>query len=150
MSDPKDLVRRLIVRLRNDTGMSIDEFAKSIEVPRSQIYRWESGDVQPSAFVLFKISQVFNYRIIVDAGTIKKLRPLTSMQNSEFHRFFKATNPEGFTPEEVKWMIAKMTDRKALYSMLFNFGRDYAYENMENEMFDLTFRIRKKNELQSS
>lgn len=142
VKDYKTSALNLIVKLIENSGMTNTAFAERLGVDRTQLLKWKRGATQPLVPLLYKISEVLEIRIVIDERKKKKPRPLSEMTNAEFHRFFKSTKEAGFSQEDIRLMKLKLTDKKSLFLMLYHFGRENAYEDMEDQLFDLQFKTK--------
>ena len=63
----------IILKLRNEKGLSQDELAKRIMVTRQAVSRWENGETIPNTDTLKLLSKVFNVTINTLLGAPKQL-----------------------------------------------------------------------------
>lgn len=57
------MIMNKVKRLRNETGLTQKEFARSLMVSRQQLSRWEKGEARPSEIYLEKISLIYNVSV---------------------------------------------------------------------------------------
>ena len=54
-----------IVKLQNDSGLLLDDFAEHINLPNSHISRLQSGEHNPTVLTLMDIAYRCNYEVVI-------------------------------------------------------------------------------------
>ena len=52
-----------MVKLQNESGLSLDDFAQLVELPKSHISRLQNGEHNPTILTLLDIAERCDYRI---------------------------------------------------------------------------------------
>ena len=71
-------IREKLIKIRDDSGLSQQDFAEKLEVSRQTVARWESGKSQPSSVQVIKICKEFGLdanALLSDASDLKELDP---------------------------------------------------------------------------
>ena len=65
--------KEILLKLRNEKGISQDELAKKVFVTRQAVSRWENGDTVPNTDTLKLLSQFFDVSINTLLGSPRQL-----------------------------------------------------------------------------
>jgi len=67
----ENLFAKTLKNLRLEKGLSQQKLAKSIDVSQQCISEWENGNIEPTMFSLWKLSDVFEISIDELVGKLK-------------------------------------------------------------------------------
>lgn len=65
--------KKILLKLRQERGLSQDELAQQIFVTRQAVSRWENGETQPNTETLKLLSKLFDVSINTLLGSPRKL-----------------------------------------------------------------------------
>ncbi len=120
--------KKIILELRTKHGLSQDELAENLYLPRQAVSRWETGETVPNTETLKLLSKLFDVSINTLLGSPRKLvcqccgMPL---DDSSISKEIDGT----FNEEYCKWCY---TDGAFIYTRLEQLT-DFLVEHMSNE-----------------
>ena len=61
-----------MVKLQNDSGLALEDFARKVELPNSHISRLQSGDHNPTILTLLDIAERCGYKLEIKVKKSRK------------------------------------------------------------------------------
>ena len=124
--DTKDV----ILELRTKKGMSQDELAEQVFVPRQAVSRWETGETTPNVETLKLLSKLFDVSVNTLLGSPRTL--VCQCCGMPLEDSLISREPDGsFNEEYCKWCYSEGKFAYTDIEMLM----DFLVEHMSNENF---------------